>query len=107
MKPAFEADVHFSTGVVKVGTAELTFRAEPAGGVNLEALYKTLGNRIDERDGKAIITHEAQDLMTMPAGLLLDHSEAAPGELVWACETCGAYSRSQAIVEGHEKGCGA
>lgn len=38
-------------------------------------------------------------------GMYLDHSEAADGELVWACDFCGMYSRTKAVVEAHEPTC--
>lgn len=39
------------------------------------------------------------------SGFLLVDEEAEQGELVWACDRCGAYSRSQAVCEEHERKC--
>lgn len=38
-------------------------------------------------------------------GNYVDHSQAVEGELVWACDHCGAYSRTKALVTAHEPIC--
>lgn len=80
---------------------ELIVVAHPHGLSQQEAerRWKGLGNEIVEVNGREITA------IAQVEKIDYDHSEAAEGELVWACDYCGAYSRSAKITEEHEKNC--
>lgn len=64
-----------------------------------EKRWKELGNPIfDVESGGKYITavHQVEKV---------DYGEAEQGELVWACDGCGAYSKSEKVVIEHEQVC--
>lgn len=53
---------------------------------------------VDEEQGSIIAVHQIEKIA-------YDHSVADDGELVWQCESCGAYSKTKRVVDEHEKVC--
>lgn len=64
-----------------------------------ERRWKGAGNEIIEVQGRTITA------VAQIEGVDYDHSEADEGELVWACDYCGAYSRSKVVADTHERTC--
>lgn len=54
--------------------------------------------RVDEEHGTLV----AVDQVERVGGMVHDHSKALDGEMVWICDSCGAYSKTKQIVDDHE-----
>lgn len=57
-----------------------------------QAKLESLGNQIIERDDEK------------RTFLVLD-TKTNPTEIVWCCDYCGAYSKSEQVIIDHEKEC--
>jgi hypothetical protein len=57
-----------------------------------QSKLESLGNQIIERDDEKRIF------------LVLD-TKTNPTEIVWCCDYCGAYSKSEQVIIDHEKEC--
>lgn len=78
--------------------------ATPQPGLTTEDLLERLGDtgqHIEDVRPEGVVLAD----VVYQNGLYLDHSEADEGELVWACDFCGLYSRTKTLVEDHEPTC--
>lgn len=80
---------------------ELVVQVQAPGLSQAEAERRWLaaGNRILDVQGRDI-TAVAQ-VERVPRS----DEDAVEGEFVWACDHCGAYSRSRTVAEHHEQTC--
>lgn len=80
---------------------ELIMEARPhhMSNKSLKGLFKELGNPMFKDNGDSITAVHTLEKIKY------DHSEAEEGELVWACEKCGSYSKTKQVVVNHEKLC--
>lgn len=83
------------------GYIELKIEAYPhhMSSKSLASLFKEMRNPIFK------VNNDSLTAVHQVERVCYDHSEAEDGELVWACDYCGAYSKSKIVVTRHEDTC--
>jgi hypothetical protein len=86
---------------------QLIMEARPRPGLSMNDLvkeFKDLNNPILDVKGRVLLAVDEIHKVDYSESLEQDKN-AAPGELVWACEFCWAYSKWERVTVEHEKTC--